>query len=268
MVSFVEPTIGGSPFRRCWHFAMPACTISVSQRLAQVSAVAAIRALKSTMLRLILAMMLGGMVVLGLHADWDFAQISQRAQALYGPLGQGKQRIDAWQRLLATQDQGSEMQRLQVVNQFFNQQLRYVEDIDLWHEVDYWATPIQSLIKGAGDCEDYAIAKYFSLRRMGIPSDKLRITYVKALTQNRAHMVLTYYASPQAEPLVLDSLINAIKPASQRNDLLPVYAFNGEGMWLSNAGGNKKVGDTKRLSRWQDLLKKMQAEGFDGEPVY
>jgi len=270
--SFAEPTIGDSPLRRYWHFAMSGCTIGVSQQSVQVSSVAAIRALKPTALaltlRLSLAMLLSAMVVLGLRADWNFAQISQRAQALYGPLGQGKQRIDAWQRLLATQGQGSETQRLQVVNQFFNQQLRYVEDIDLWHEVDYWATPIQSLLKGAGDCEDYAIAKYFSLRRMGIPSEKLRITYVKALSQNRAHMVLTYYASPQAEPLVLDSLMNAIKPASQRNDLLPVYAFNGEGMWLSNAGGNKKVGDTKRLSRWQDLLKKMQAEGFDGEPVY
>ena len=104
--------------------------------------------------------------------------------------------------------------------------------------------------------------------RLGIPAEKLRITYVKALRQNRAHMVLTYYSSPDAMPLVLDSLIDAIKPASQRTDLLPVYAFNGEGLWLTGAAGNKKVGDTKRLSRWQDLLKKMQAEGFPAEPVY
>ena len=81
-------------------------------------------------------------------------------------------------------------------------------------------------------------------------------------------MVLTYYSNPQAQPLVLDSLMDAIKPASQRPDLLPVYAFNGEGLWLPGAAGNKKVGDTKRLSRWQDLLKKMQAEGFPAEPVY
>ena len=212
--------------------------------------------------------MLGLALLGGLRADWDFSQISRKAQALYGPLGAGQERIDAWQQLLATQKQLSETERLQVVNQFFNRQLRYAEDIDLWHEVDYWATPIQSLIKGAGDCEDYAIAKYFSLRRLGIPADKLRITYVKALRQNRAHMVLTYYSSPDAMPLVLDSLIDAIKPASQRTDLLPVYAFNGEGLWLTGAGGNKKVGDTKRLSRWQDLLKKMQAEGFPAEPVY
>ena len=209
-----------------------------------------------------LTLMLGGGLLGDLLADWDFSQISQRAQTLYGPLGAGRQRIDAWQQLLSTQRQIGELEQLKVVNLFFNRQMKYAEDIDLWHDVDYWATPIQSLLKGAGDCEDYAIAKYFSLRHLGIAADKLRITYVKALRQNRAHMVLTYYATPEAMPLVLDSLMDPILPASQRSDLLPVYAFNGEGLWLTGAAGNKKVGDTKRLSRWQDVLKKMTAEGF------
>jgi predicted transglutaminase-like cysteine proteinase len=211
------------------------------------------------------ALLLAGVMLGSLSADWDFSLISRRAQALYGPLGEGQQRINDWQYLLASQKQLGELEQLNVVNRFFNKQLRYVEDIDLWHEVDYWETPIEALWKGAGDCEDYAIAKYFSLRHLGVASEKLRITYVKALTQNRAHMVLTYYSSPEAEPLVLDSLIDAIKPASQRKDLLPVYSFNAEGLWLPGAKGNKKVGDTKRLSRWQDVLKKMQAEGFPVE---
>jgi predicted transglutaminase-like cysteine proteinase len=211
------------------------------------------------------ALVLTGVMLGSLSADWDFSLISRRAQALYGPLGEGQQRINDWQYLLTSQKQIGELEQLNVVNRFFNKQLRYIEDVDLWHEVDYWETPIEALWKGAGDCEDYAIAKYFSLRHLGVASEKLRITYVKALTQNRAHMVLTYYASPEAEPLVLDSLIDAIKPASQRKDLLPVYSFNAEGMWLPGAKGNKKVGDTKRLSRWQDVLKKMQAEGFPVE---
>jgi predicted transglutaminase-like cysteine proteinase len=209
----------------------------------------------------LLALLLG-MLPLALQADWDFSQISRKAAALYGPLGPGQQRIDAWQNLLATQKQGTEVERLKAVNLFFNHQMVYTEDIDLWHEVDYWETPIEALWKGAGDCEDYAIAKYFSLRHLGIAADKLRITYVKALRQNRAHMVLTYYSTPNAIPLVLDSLMDPIKMASDRADLLPVYAFNGEGLWLTGATGNKKVGDSKRLSRWQDVLKKMAAEGF------
>lgn len=222
-------------------------------------------AIPRTLRWLCCALLLAGVMLGGLHADWDFSLISRSAQALYGPLGEGQQRIDAWQHLLATQKQVNELEQLNVVNQFFNKQMRYEEDIDLWHEVDYWETPIEALWKGAGDCEDYAIAKYFSLRHLGVSSDKLRITYVKALRLNRAHMVLTYYSSAEAMPLVLDSLIDAIKPASQRTDLLPVYSFNAEGLWLPGAKGNKKVGDTKRLSRWQDVLKKMQAEGFPVE---
>ncbi|MHA6572532.1 cysteine protease LapG [Pseudomonas yamanorum] len=212
-------------------------------------------------------LLLAGLLPGGLHADWDFSQISRKATALYGPLGEGQQRIDAWQRLLATQKQVSELEQLKVVNLFFNKQMHYVEDIDLWHQVDYWETPIEGLWKGAGDCEDYAIAKYFSLRHLGVASDKLRITYVKALRQNRAHMVLTYYSTPDAMPLVLDSLTDEIQPASQRTDLLPVYSFNAEGLWLPGAKGDKKVSDTKRLSRWQDVLKKMRAEGFPAEPA-
>jgi predicted transglutaminase-like cysteine proteinase len=254
---------------RCHCFLMDKAAPSVLfHESARVLAVAKRWAVHLTMRRLGLAVVLGCLLLGSLHADWDFSQISRRAQSLYGPMGAGQGRIDAWQNLLTAQKQGSEAEQLKRVNLFFNHQLRYVEDIDLWREVDYWATPIQSLIKGQGDCEDYAIAKYFSLRRMGVPAEKLRITYVKALRQNRAHMVLTYYSSPNAMPLVLDSLMDAIKPASERTDLLPVYSFNGEGLWLTGAGGNKKVGDTKRLSRWQDLLKKMQAEGFPAEPVY
>lgn len=198
------------------------------------------------------------------QADWDFKLISQQSTRLYGPLGEGQVRIDAWQKLLAQQAGAAERDQLQAVNRFFNDQLRFTDDLSLWHEVDYWATPVEALLKGAGDCEDFAIAKYISLRHLGVPAQKLRITYVKALRLNQAHMVLTYYPRPDAVPLVLDNLIGSILPASQRSDLQPVYAFNGEGLWLagSGAGGGKQVGDSKRLSRWQDLLKKMKGEGF------
>ena len=198
----------------------------------------------------------------GLRADWDFNRIGSRAEQLYGPLGAGRERLDSWQRLLREQVGVEELAQLQAVNRFFNLRLRFRDDIQIWKVKDYWATPVEALFRGAGDCEDYAIAKYFSLRQLGVPSEKLRITYVKALRLNQAHMVLTYYAHPEAMPLVLDNLIDAIEPASQRSDLLPVYAFNAEGLWLPGAGGGKQVGDSKRLSRWQDLLGKMRAEGF------
>jgi len=213
-----------------------------------------------------LALVLLFVVLLGLSRawaawnDWNFPLILGTAEKRYGSLGDARTRIQAWQTLLEDSSHLAEQDKLDNVNRFFNRHIRFGDDSRVWKQVDYWATPIESLIKGAGDCEDYAIGKYFSLRRLGIPSEKLRITYVKALRLNQAHMVLTYYANPAAEPLVLDNLINQIRPASRRQDLLPVYAFNAEGLYLP--GSRSKKSDSKKLSRWQDLLKKMRTEGF------
>lgn len=216
------------------------------------------------MFRALSPLWIGGVLLaLGLAsalANWDFALVLQNAHTRYGSLGVAEERLQQWQTLIESNLKTPEKEQLKAVNGFFNRQLRFTDDSRNWRQADYWATPVESLVKGAGDCEDYSIAKYFTLRRLGIPSEKLRITYVKALKQNQAHMVLTYYASATSEPLVLDNLIGEIKPASQRKDLLPVYAFNAEGLYL--AGSNSKKSDTKKLSRWQDLLKKMRAEGF------
>lgn len=199
----------------------------------------------------------------GLAAGWDFNAINSRTRQLYGaatPAAQ--QRIDQWAILVNNPPQESIKGKLNRVNQFFNQRMLFRDDKLVWGKEDYWATPIEFLRKGEGDCEDYALAKYFTLREIGVPASQLRITYVKAIKLNQAHMVVTWYATPDAIPLVLDNLNTAILPATQRPDLLPVYAFNGEGLWLPGAGGNKRVGDSKRLSRWQDLLTRMRAEGF------
>lgn len=211
--------------------------------------------------RLLLVTLLGLLLAVVARAGWDFGLILHNAEQRYGELGLAKERIEAWDELIRASEQLPEREKLTAVNRFFNRQLRFADDIAIWRLNDYWATPVEALVKGAGDCEDYSIAKYFTLRRLGVPSERLRITYVKALRQNQAHMVLTYYASPTADPLVLDNLIGEIRPASQRPDLLPVYAFNAEGLYLPGQAGRKS--DTKKLSRWQDLLNKMRAEGFD-----
>ncbi len=214
-------------------------------------------------LRLRAGVLLLALLALTAGAAWNFDSILKNAEQRYGNLGSAKTRIESWGRLIDDSQNLDEPAKLKAVNAFFNGALVFTDDRTVWHQEDYWATPIESLYKGAGDCEDYSIAKFVTLRRLGVASDKLRITYVKALQQNQAHMVLTYYASPTAEPLVLDNLIPQIKPASQRKDLLPVYAFNAEGLWLPGANGGKRTGDSKKLSRWQDLLTKMRAEGLD-----
>ncbi|CAK9886920.1 MAG: hypothetical protein XXXJIFNMEKO3_03370 [Candidatus Erwinia impunctatus] len=163
-----------------------------------------------------------------LYADWNFKQIIPRTEQIYGPASaDALQRILNWQRLIESEKKDDEKDQLKRVNQFFNDNVRFLSDQIVWHQEDYWATPIEALRKGAGDCEDYAIAKYMTLRQLGVPSEKLRITYVKAIRLNQAHMVVTYYTDPSAVPLVLDNLTGNIELASQRTDLIPVYAFNG-----------------------------------------
>ncbi|TBU97396.1 hypothetical protein DNJ95_15210 [Stutzerimonas kirkiae] len=199
----------------------------------------------------------------GFSFGWDFQRILRQSDQLYGPAAaEARQRVGDWQALLRQGQAESEQATLARANLFFNRALEFQDDRVIWRQTDYWATPIEALRKGAADCEDYAIAKYFTLRQLGIPSSKLQITYVKAIRLNQAHMVLTYYPTPSSIPLVLDNLTDSILPATERTDLVPVYSFNADGMWLPGAAGNRRVGDSKRLSRWQDLLTKMRAEGF------
>ena len=153
--------------------------------------------------------------------------------------------------------------RLTTVNSYLNRRIEFRDDIEVWGKVDYWASPLEALDKGRGDCEDYAIAKYFSLISAGVPVAKLRMVYVRAMVGGRslAHMVLAYYAEPNAEPLILDNLIGVVRPASQRPDLQPVFSFNSEGLW-QGVGATSAGDPLARLSQWRALLAKVKAEGF------
>jgi predicted transglutaminase-like cysteine proteinase len=160
-----------------------------------------------------------------------------------------------------------ELNKLRGVNEFFNRRVLFRDDLEVWGQTDYWASPLEMLDKGAGDCEDYAIAKYFSLLGLGVPVSKLRMVYVRAQLggvggPSQAHMVLAYYESANAEPLILDNLVSEVRPASRRPDLSPVFSFNSEGLW-QGVGPQTATGDpVARLSRWRDLLAKAKAEGF------
>lgn len=171
-------------------------------------------------------------------------------------------RMRAWKKLLQdTSPGGEEKQKIIKVNDFFNQ-FQYISDINYKGVPDYWMTPNEFVVAGGGDCEDFSIAKYFTLVKLGINSTKLRITYVKALEYNQAHMVLAYYPTPTSEPLILDNLSSKVLTASKRQDLKPIYSFNGEGIWLAKQRGQSTlVGKSSNLSKWQKVIKRMQHEG-------
>jgi len=195
--------------------------------------------------------------------DWDTLEIKLINQ--YGE-NSGK-RLRAWQAVLNDQTLNTELDKLKRVNRFFNL-LNFVDDVPLWGKKDYWATPLEFIGANAGDCEDFSIAKYFSLLSMGISEEKMRITYVKALTLNQYHMVLAYYPTPNAVPLILDNINGKILPADQRKDLIPVYSFNGENLWLSKAKGQGKLaGKSSRLKSWNKLRERFNNTEL-GKPLY
>jgi predicted transglutaminase-like cysteine proteinase len=176
-----------------------------------------------------------------------------------------RERVTDLQELVATSSGLSESGKLQRVNAFFNR-VNYDSDYALWDQKDYWATPFEVLGVNSADCEDYAISKYFTLVSMGVGEDSLRITYVKSLKRNEPHMVLAYYPSAEAEPLILDNLSQKIQPAGERPDLVPVYSFNGADLWLAvNRVEGKKLGNSDRLSRWQAYQDKLMQQMAVGQ---
>jgi predicted transglutaminase-like cysteine proteinase len=188
-------------------------------------------------------------------------KVLQKVQEKFGL--DAKTRLVAWQELLQRYSGATDSEKLEEINSFFNKKIVFANDINLYGVNDYWASPVEFLARGSGDCEDYAIAKYFSLKMMGVAEEKLRIAYVKALRYNMFHMVMLYYKNPGAEPLILDSLVDSIKPASERKDLLPIFTFNGAGLWLAHdRGQGKLVGKSSRLTAWNDLLQRMAEKGI------
>ncbi len=194
--------------------------------------------------------------------QWVPDALIARAHNEYG--ADAGARVQAWQTLLQDARSLSEAEQLRAVNRFFNEQIPFRSDISHWQQDDYWATPFESLVTHGGDCEDYVIAKYYSLLALGVDVNKLRITYVKAVRLNEAHMVLTYFPTPDAIPLVLDNLIDQIASADQRPDLVPVYSFNGQGMWLERMKGQGiRMGNPNNLDLWTDLRLRMYADGMN-----
>jgi predicted transglutaminase-like cysteine proteinase len=178
--------------------------------------------------------------------------------ALYSHYGErAAKRGQAWFNMMQGAYNLSELEKLKNVNNFFNL-LRFIDDIKLWGEKNYWATPIEFLGVNGGDCEDFAIAKYFTLLELGIVDEKMRITMVKAVKFNQYHMVVAYYETPSSVPLILDNIDGTIKTAARRKDLIPIYSFNGKQLWLNKEKGQGVVaGESKRLKNWANLNYRM-----------
>jgi predicted transglutaminase-like cysteine proteinase len=180
-------------------------------------------------------------------------------EAKYG--SKAKERVLVWDDMMESAKNENTLMKLKLVNDFFNR-LVYKRDINNWSQKDYWAAPFEFLGAGAGDCEDYAIAKYFALRQLGIADEQLKITYVTLSTTNKqfeeAHMVLNYYHKPDTPPIVLDNVNKKLVLATQREDLIPVYSFNASGLWKAqNKGKEEEKMGNNNLKNWQLLMERI-----------
>lgn len=211
--------------------------------------------------RMASALLACSFVALAVLAASDLDRLQRLAQSRYG--ADVAHQVGDWRTLLGQVRDEAEADKLRNVNSYFNQRIRWAEDSELWQQEDYWATLLETLAKGAGDCEDFAIAKYVSLLLAGVQESKLRLTYVRLQEPGSAppiaHMVLAYYPEPAAEPLILDNLDSTIRPASQRPDLTPVYSFNATQLWFRSPHASA-TDPTARISRWRDVLARLQAE--------
>ena len=178
-----------------------------------------------------------------------------RIEIAYGK--EASKKVEGWRKLI-NELQGEDLdEKLYEINRFFNR-FDFVDDLVHWQQKDYWATPIEFIATGAGDCEDYTIAKYFSLIELGIPEQQLRLMYVTALELRQPHMVLAYYETPTSIPLVLDNINRRILPANKRRDLSPIYSFNGNGLWAAKAmGTGRKLRGSGPMKMWDDMVERL-----------
>jgi len=207
-------------------------------------------------------LLLAAVLLGGAWAASDLLRTLSLAQQQYGAAA--AQTVSVWSRLIEEMRDAPDLVKLEKVNTFFNRRIQFVPDAVVWGQEDHWSTPLEFMGRGAGDCEDYSIAKYVTLQLMGMPKDRLRLIYVRAKTgptTTVAHMVLGYYAQPTDEPLILDNLIGSVRSAAERSDLSPVYSFNDTGLWVG-VGVATGADPTIRLSRWRDVLNRMRFEGI------
>lgn len=144
------------------------------------------------------------------------------------------------------------------VNFYLNKLLPQYDAVTQKQE-DHWATPKEFLITGYGDCEDYAIIKYFTLLKLGFEKEKLFLTTVYDKYHGGYHMVLSYFKTKSKPPLILDNLSFKILDLKQREDLEADMFINSDGVYKINKE-YKLIPVAKYFMQYDKLMQKIQKE--------
>lgn len=136
--------------------------------------------------------------------------------------------VPEWKRLLEDTRNKPLSDQLKVINDWANAHTYIIDQLN-WGMVDYWETPYE-MIAFNGDCEDYAISKYYSLRKLGVPEESMRIIIVQDLNLGGIiHAVLGVYEGD--ELYILDNQIKQVMPADSIYHYKPIYAVNEHSWW-------------------------------------
>ena len=136
--------------------------------------------------------------------------------------------IPGWREFIASLH-GKELKaQLEAINDWSNKHA-YIADQLNWGVSDYWATPYE-FMEVNGDCEDYAISKYYSLRALGVPADRMRIIIVQDLNLGGIiHAILGVYDGDRMH--ILDNQIKQVVDAMGIYHYRPIYGTNEDFWW-------------------------------------
>lgn len=140
--------------------------------------------------------------------------------------------IENWQKDLESFKGQSLKAMAKDVNEFVNK-TKYIVDSKNWGKSDYWATPVEFLKRGSGDCEDFAIVKYTALRALGVPEERLRLAIVHDNYKNIPHAVLIVYTDEGS--YILDNQVKTLASADRPGRYRPIFSINRHAWWLHTA---------------------------------
>ncbi|MEO1016999.1 MAG: transglutaminase-like cysteine peptidase [Pseudomonadota bacterium] len=155
-----------------------------------------------------------------------------REQATYEACAEDAQscpsrRVMSWMAAVKSVEGADPFEQIRRINEFVNQR-EYRDDASNWGRSDYWATPLE-FMRHSGDCEDYVIAKYVSLRMLGVPAEAMRMVVLKDTVRNLAHAVLA--VEHDGDVLILDNLTDAVLSHRRIKHYEPYYSVNEVTRW-------------------------------------
>jgi predicted transglutaminase-like cysteine proteinase len=180
--------------------------------------------------------------------------------------------------MIQTNQQKSVREKLEMVNTALNL-FPWLSDKELWNEDDYWATPLETLARFGGDCEDMAIGKFVMLRLMGVPKRNLYLGYANIRQSGQPHMVLVWLNDERTESLVLDHLDKEVKPGKDRKDLQAIYLFDADQkvILLNDENGERSIQSElgkRKMSKLESIKRRIiennekYKQFNDGRPLW